>query len=549
MPNIKETYRGVRNIDNLIYDVVGRTKTFFGMSPIAYLNPNGSIAAYQLGAYCFPWGEVYGTRDDSGILVTGRGTGKSHVMQELNGADIASWLGYFLQFLYGEDAPIPIDLVFVANVKKNAKKRLENAKRFIRQNPFLEKELIDYNSWTKEAVELKNGTNMYAEGASDNARGYHKRHRYGKVIYFLEEMAFWGGAQCMDSKDFVDNIASQSMGAVVCGYTTPYGKRGGAWHYWNHPTWVKWHVPSWANPYQDRRKLARKKAYLTKLGRSIVVDQEISGLFVEDAGLFFSNDVWIKATNPKLDWLYSGELSEVIDQLLSKGKQPGEFHLGIDPNKGVRTKDGDPVGINLTERVGRKYINRFTVAWNGVSEDDLKDMFKLMFKNLNIKKVFFDAGGGYYKGLQNMFKSFNPPITNMVLIDPQGSNVVKYMSNLRSAMMLDHYEMPESEDLRQSQLSMKGFGDQDDGEGEVSGKIKIQTDGKKSGIPCDLCAMGLTLAREKFADNRIAPMKNTEVITIDKERLSSLDYAPEGSDIYGGNLDMITTDILTVGIN
>jgi hypothetical protein len=548
-----QSLKNIKICNKLIYDVQGRTKTFFGMSPFRFENKRG-IDGYQMGLYCAPFGEVYGNFVDLGLMVTGRGTGKSRIMQQLCGADLACFLPYFLQALYHEPKPVPIDIVCVANVKKNAFKIVDGIKGLIRQNPSLEKELVDYNAWKKEGVMLKNGCGVYAEGSSDRTRGYHKRHKYGKVIYFLEEAAFWGGSACMDLGEFVDNIASQSIGASIWVYTTPYGKRGGVWRYWNDPSWLKVHVPSWANPYQDINKLCRKKLRLEKSGRKLVIEQEMKGQFVDDAGLFFSNEIWLKATNPSLEWMYDGTLEQVMGQVERAKERPGEFILSIDPNKGVMVKGGDPIGINLTEKISsRKYINRFTAAYHGKTEAEMLYLFKMLFKYLNIVKVNFDSGGGYWKGFWTMFKNMN--VRNMFLVNPQGAGVVEYMMNLRTAMSLGFWEMPESEDLKESQQTMKGFGDVDEGESEVLGKNKFQTDGKKSGIPCDLCAMGLSMAREKFPfGSTIGHMttKTTDILTPSLKVLETVGIFDKTMGGLGNrdSLDVIEDLKLTsVGIN
>lgn len=544
-----QTFKNLRIGNKLIYDVEGRTKTFFGMSPFRFETKRG-IDSYQLGLYCAPFGEVYGNFVDLGLMVTGRGTGKSRIMQQLCGADLACFLPYFLQALYHEPKPVPIDIICVANVKKNAFKIVEGIKGLIRQSPTLEKEMVDYQSWKKEAVMLKNGCGIYAEGSSDRTRGYHKRHKHGRVIYFLEEAAFWGGSQCMDLSEFVDNIASQSIGASIWVYTTPYGKRGGVWRYWNDPAWLKVHVSSWANPYQDINKLCRKKLRLEKAGRKLVIEQEMKGLFVDDAGLFFSNEVWLKATNPHIEWMYEGTLEQVMGQIERAKERPGEFILSIDPNKGVMVKGGDPIGINITEKISaRKYINRFTASYYGKNESELIYFFKMLFKYLNIIKVNFDSGGGYWKGLYTMFKNMN--VRNMYLVNPQGDGVVEYMMNLRAAMSMGFYEMPESEELKESQQTMKGFGDVDEGEDEVLGKNKFQTDGKKSGIPCDLCAMGLSMAREKFFGSVVGATLTTKTTEILTPSLKVCVASGVYDKITGSHdsLDDINSKLTSVGLN
>jgi hypothetical protein len=314
---------------------------------------------------------------------------------------------------------------------------------------------------------------------------------------------------------------------------------------------LKWHVPSRANPYQDKIKLARDVARLIAQGRQLVVDQEIRGFFVEDAGLFFSNDIWLKATDPELTWLYeyTGNFQMLLEQVAVIGRRPGEYLLGIDPNKGIKTKDGDPIGINLTEKVSKdKYINRFTTVINNKTEEELLPLFRLFQHNLNIRKINFDAGGGYWKGLYTAFKSLG--WSNMYLINPQNAGVVEYMSNLRIMMGLSKYTMPESDDLKQSQMSMtsRGLGRIDDGEdGEISGSMKFQTEGKHSGIPCDLCAMGLATAKEKFwgMRNYIAPGKQEEFQKVPLVHVATID---DYSKILGKNLN-IQSRKLSVEIN
>jgi len=86
-----------RAIELIWQDPIGRTKHFFGKSPF-YSFKNKSIDPYQLGAYLILWGELYGfKRDAREICATGRGTGKTTTLQELNAADMACFMPYFLQ--------------------------------------------------------------------------------------------------------------------------------------------------------------------------------------------------------------------------------------------------------------------------------------------------------------------------------------------------------------------------------------------------------------------------------------------------------------------
>jgi hypothetical protein len=144
----------VRAIENIWKDPVARVKYFFDEAPYHSFRGKGqSVEAYQLGTYLALWGELYGF--PSGvreIAATGRGTGKTTIFQELNAADMAVFMPYFLQTFYGEKKPIDVTLIFVANVKKGARQRLENVKRKISGNAYLDGILSIYTLGRKRRL-------------------------------------------------------------------------------------------------------------------------------------------------------------------------------------------------------------------------------------------------------------------------------------------------------------------------------------------------------------------------------------------------------------
>jgi len=509
-----------RAIEYFWKDPIARTQTFFGKAPFHKVSGK-HVDAYQLGIYLSLWGELYGFREDPrSIGATGRGTGKTTIFQELNAADMACFMPYFLQVYYGEKKPIDVTIIFVANVKKGSKQRLEYTKNLIRSNPYLERHLVDYNQWTKEEVVLRNGAMLRAEAASDRARGYHNKHPRGKVVYLFDEFAFWGGIQCMDGQKFTEEIAEQSFGATIGAFTTPYGKRGGAWWAFNNPDWDSFNFPTWMNPRVDKKKLALKVKRLLAQGRQIIVDQEIRGLFVDDAGLWFTMEIWLKSINASLEWEFDDQSNyhSVMRQLLemeNKGvKKHGYYLLGCDPNKGTKRAGADPYGISLTEKVGRKFYNRFTSAYNARSHEEMDRMKKLICKIYNPQKINFDGGGGYATGPIAMLKG-SEGTRNIAEIPNSNPSIVGYMSTLRSMMIMGRYEQPPSEDLRESQMAMRSIGDIEniDNYESSDAMIKFQADNKKSGIPCDLAAMGLALARENVTRQEISLTSETKTET------------------------------------
>jgi hypothetical protein len=492
-------------------DPITRCNTFFGKHPFFNIGRKKGVEAYQLGVYLSMWGEVYNQPPEARIIViTGRGTGKTTIWQELNAADMACFMPFFLQIIYGEKKPIDVTIIFVANVKKGSRQRLEYTKNLIRSNPYLERHLVDYKQWTKEEVILKNGCMLRAEAASDRVRGYHARHRHGKVIYLMDEFAFFGGIQCMDGQKFVEEVASQSFGANIGAFTTPYGKRGGAWWAWNHPDWTAFQFPRWKNPRVNRKSLANEIKRMVDMGRQIVVDQEIRGLFVEDAGLFFTMDIWMKSINASLEWEFGDDQNnyhKVIQNLMdmeNRGvKKFGYYLCGVDPNKGSKKAGADPYAITLIEKVGRKYYNRFTGMFHGRSHDEMNRLERLICKIYNPHKWNYDGGGGYFTGPMALLKGAEGA-RGLADISATNAGIVGYMSLLRALMIAGRFEQPPSKELQESQMAMYLIGDYEmPTDSETVMKFQTDSSRKKHGIPCDLSAMGLAIARENLSRSEI----------------------------------------------
>ena len=182
--------KNARAIKYLWQDPIGRTQLFFGKSPYYDISAK-AYKPYQLGAYLPLWGELYGfPKDIREVNITGRGTGKTTILQELNAADMACFMPYMLQLFYGKKKPVDVTIVFTGSQKKYAIARMESVKNLIRNNSYLERHLYDKDSWTKTEVNLRNRCKLRTEAASGGARGYHSEDTEGTVIYLLEEFAF-----------------------------------------------------------------------------------------------------------------------------------------------------------------------------------------------------------------------------------------------------------------------------------------------------------------------------------------------------------------------
>lgn len=505
-----------------LLDPYWRTKRFFGAAPVWMDGADGKPASrqnqaplYQMGAYLAPWRYVYPRYSiPKQIVRAGRGTGKSEIFQGLCAADLAVFMPYFLQAIFGARRPVPIQIIFVANVKKNAEKNLDRAKIYIEQaDAWLG--VIDKEMWSRTSVVLKNGASLKCEGANNRARGDHGKpitiytdnplppRFVTPVIYFYDEFAFWGGQQthCFDGSKFATEIADHVLGSQQYAFTTPYGQRGGAWWAHRHPEWRSLQFPSWANPYQDKARLARQKILLYKSGRSLVWKQEIVAEFVDDSGLFFPGEIWLRAVNPELDFWYPAEYGQalkVVDSL--PGRRPGVFVIGIDPNSGARKAGNDPCAIVMAERYGqtqgRKFAVRFAAQYHGLTHGEIAELVAALCAKHGVEKVNIEGGGGYGKNIETLLRARDVRAIRQI---PGSDDAIKeYMGNLRALMEDGHIEMPEAEILNVARLSMRSVGERFNPETEemdLSG-AQLSATNKKSGIPCILAAMGVAIARE-----------------------------------------------------
>jgi hypothetical protein len=551
--------RNERAIRALWQDPITRTQLFFGKSP--YYEVSGkSYKPYQLGSYLALWGELYGFPSDiRELCVTGRGTGKTSVLQELNAADIAVFMPYFLQLYYSKPKPVDVTIIFVGSQKKYAIDRMDKVKTLIRNNSYLERHLVNEDVWRKDNVDLMNRCKLRAEVASDKARGYHSEDAEGVVLYLLEEFAFWGGTGCMSGEKFIQEVADQSFGSRIGAFTTPYGKRGGAWWAWNHPQWLKFNFPRWFNPRVDRRKLAAEIKRKIAMGRQIIVDQEIRGLFVDDVGLWFTMEIWLKSINNSLEWEFDDQdnyfsVLKQLERMAAEGvKKRGYYLLGADPNKGVRSSHADPFGLCLLERVGKKYFNRFASAYNGRSQEEIAHLMKLICMIYDVRKINFDGGGGYHTGPMAMIKGAKG-VQNMSDITAVNSEIVRYMSMLRAFMAQGKFEQPPSESLRDSQMAMTSIGDIDEdasGLDATTAIIKFQSSnkpgGKRGGLPCDLAAMGLAVAKEYVAaEDTVASIASKDA-DMPKSAIETKRVMTDLNRIGGMGIDSIYSRLTSVG--
>lgn len=516
-----------------LLDPFWRTKKFFGASPVWLDGPDGGPSTrqnqaplYQMGAYLAPWRYVYPRYSmPKQIIRAGRGTGKSEIFQGLCAADLAVFMPYFLQAIFGARRPVPIQIIFVANVKKNAEKNLDRAKIYIEQaDAWLG--VIDKEQWSKTSVVLKHGALLKCEGANNRARGDHGRpiaiytdnplpaRFVTPVIYFYDEFAFWGGtqaAQCFDGSKFATEIADHVLGSQQYAFTTPYGQRGGAWWAHRHPEWRSLQFPSWANPYQDKQRLARQKLLLYKSGRSLVWKQEIAAEFVDDSGLFFPGEIWLRAINPELDFWYPADYGLALKAVASlPGRRPGKFMVGIDPNSGARKAGNDPCAIIMIERygihAGRKFAVRFAAQYHGLTHGEIAEIVAALCAKHDVEKVNIDGGGGYGKNIETLLRSRD--VRGIRQIPGSDDAIKEFMGNLRGLMEDGHIEMPEAEILNVARLSMRSIGERFDPETEEMdlANARLSATNKQSGIPCILAALGLSIAREYVrAGTRGAP--------------------------------------------
>lgn len=342
------------------------------------------------------------------VMITGRGTGKSAIINTQKALMECTVMPYIRALLYRSDKPVPTKAIIVGNTKDTALLLNTSINHALRSNELLSS-FVDPKSWTKTYIRFLNGSEIYVKTLGTDGRGcrgFHadvmknakKEDIKTTILVELDEGCFARAPTAI--KDVL--TPTLQVGNVFSHFfitSTPWSKNGEVYNLAMNPgELVKvYNFSAYHNKFTNLRLLADFRKRLDDAGAAGIYNREVLGMFESDEGLFFPFEVWAKSIDESLDWM-EYEKIEQFDKTL-----PGNYYLGIDPNKFRQLQAGDfSAYILLAVSGNRKHIRTIS---RGKYKMDLEDKFLDRISTL-VKifrpKVICDMHSGYVAKLKNI---------------------------------------------------------------------------------------------------------------------------------------------------
>jgi hypothetical protein len=343
------------------------------------------------------------------VMITGRGTGKSAIINTQKALMEATVEPYIRAKLMGCDRPIPTKIIVVGNTKDTAL-LLRNAIHNALESSELLYSMVSDD--TKTYVKFYNGSEIFIRTAGTDGRtcrGFHAdvikdssgNEFRGTILFLIDEACF------LRANSFINDVVLPSLqnGNIFSGIfitSTPWGKSGEIYDMCQNPgASVRFYnFASYHNKYTSLKILNDFRERLKKAGAASIFNREVLGLFQSEEGLFFPWVVWSQSLDESLDWL---EYSE-IEVLAKKDVQyVGDYYLGLDPNRFRQLEEGDFAAYLLVQvSKNREHVRAIS---HGKYLMDIGDKYKQRIdcikKVFNPKKIICCGNSGYLTDLKN----------------------------------------------------------------------------------------------------------------------------------------------------
>jgi hypothetical protein len=347
------------------------------------------------------------------VTITGRGTGKTGVILTNKSLMECTTEPYIRMMMYKCSTPVRTMLIVVGNTKDTALVIRNSIVNSLESNDLLRSmtEVI-----TKTYVRFKNGSEMFFKTAGSDGRslrGFHAalmKNIKGKFVkttiwFLIDEGCF------LRAKRIINEVVLPSLqiGNTFSGMfitSTPWSTSGEVYDIWTNDSRVicKHHFASHNNPFTNLELLLNFRDRMQKAGMGSLFNREALGLFESDQGLFWPYDVWMMSIDDSLDWMSYDDIKK-----LEGKKIPGQYYLGIDPNKFRQLEAGDFAAYLLISVSGeREHVRAISYGKYLMDlEDDFLDRMELINSIFN-PTIICDQNSGYLSKLKNMGMDVRP---------------------------------------------------------------------------------------------------------------------------------------------
>lgn len=338
--------------------------------------------------------------------ITGRGTGKTSIINTRKAIMECTTEPYIRGMLYNAGKPVPTIVICIGHTKEGAL-LLRNSINAELESSELLNSMIHTN--TKTYIRFKNGSEIFIKTAGVDGRGIRGFHAKAildsikrvvkcTIILIVDEGCFVR-AQRLINEICRPELANGNIFSQLFITSTPWAPVGEVWDLWDNPAGIvnKHHFASFNNPFSDLDLILDARRRLLSAGLGGIYNREFLGLFQADTGLFWPFHVWSRTLDDSLDWLFMEDI-EKFDH-----KIPGKYYLGVDPNKFLQTSKGDFAAyLLMSVSSDRRHVRSISF---GKFQMDLEDEFldKLVIINRVFKpKVICDENSGMVRKLREL---------------------------------------------------------------------------------------------------------------------------------------------------
>jgi hypothetical protein len=388
------------------------------------------------------------------IIITGRGTGKTAIINTQKAIMEATIEPYIRAILLKCDRPVPTKVIVVGNTKDTAL-LLRSSIHFALESSELLYSLVADD--TKTYIRFHNGSEIFIRTAGVDGRttrGFHAdviKNRNGDetrctIVYLFDEACF-SRAPTIISEVMRPSLQVGNTFSGLFVTSTPWGKSGEIYEMHENPmNTVKVHkFSSYHNKYTNLDILLDFRQRLEAAGAAPIYNREVLGIFQSEEGLFFPWVIWSKSIDDSIDWVEYDEIERLAEEGVTF---VGDYYLGLDPNKFRQLEEGDFAAyILLQVSKNREHVRAISF---GKYQMDVEDkylhrvnMIKKVFKP---KRIVCCANSGYLA----FFRS------NGVDVLP-GSNETSALLRAMSLMKVDivHniFKQPSAQDIEDERRS------------------------------------------------------------------------------------------------
>lgn len=291
-------------------------------------------------------------------VVTGRGTGKSSILDTQKVVMEATTEPYVRAYLLRSSKPIPARILVVGNTKATSLL----LRRSIHNTFDSSDDLYSFvNVDTKTLITTNDGLcEIHFLTAGVDGRGLRGHHAEvlknvlsqdikSTIIIIFDEAMFTRATnvigEVMRPSLQIGNTFSQILIT-----STPQNDKGEVSDLRKTPSAIQrdYSFASYHNKYTDLRLLADFKTKMIAAGMGTVYNREVLGKEESDEGLYWPFIVWSMSIDDNLDWMDFEDIERVLREFPSL-PLPGRYYCGVDPNNFTQSTSGDFAAFHIVK--------------------------------------------------------------------------------------------------------------------------------------------------------------------------------------------------------